>query len=112
MTDEIPPGRKRPPRPGEGAQPGNQNARIGCMVRGAIRRALNENMAKGRDSLHKIVSGVIDKAELEGDLAAAKEIFDRLDGRPNQPFSDPDGNAVQLTGVVKLVRPDPGPNQG
>lgn len=63
-----------------GAPIGNQNARTGSLVRGAIRRVLAENEAKGRESLVEIARTLITNAE-QGDLAAAKEVFDRLDGK-------------------------------
>jgi hypothetical protein len=63
-----------------GAPKGNQNAHNGSLVRGAIRRALAENEAKGRDSLNNIVRKMIDDAET-GDREARREFFDRLDGK-------------------------------
>lgn len=66
-----------------GGQPGNDNAHRGSLVRAAIRRALAENEAKGRDVLLNIVNSMIEKAQ-EGDKDARKELFDRLDGKPEQ----------------------------
>lgn len=89
-----------------GGQPGNQNARVGSIVRGAIRRVFAENEAKGRESLVNIVRNLVDKAELEGDLPSAREIFDRLDGKSTQPIAgDSDMPGVKLEGVVKFDDP-------
>jgi hypothetical protein len=63
-----------------GAPKGNQNAHVGSVIRGAIRRALAENEAKGRDSLLNIVNKMIEQAE-DGNLFAARELFDRIDGK-------------------------------
>ena len=41
----------------EGGQPGNQNAKVGSLIRGAIRRALADDEAKGRDTLNQIIGG-------------------------------------------------------
>ena len=89
----------------KGGQPGNQNARVGSIVRGAIRRVLAENEAQGRQSLTNIVRNLVDKAELEGDLPAAKELFDRLDGKANQPVTGEDGGAIQHALEVRFVEP-------
>lgn len=88
-----------------GGQPGNQNARTGSLVRGAIRRVLAENEAKGRESLVNIVRNLVDKAELEGDLPSAKELFDRLDGKANQPISGEDGGPIQHALEVTFREP-------
>jgi hypothetical protein len=53
------------------------------MVRGAIRRALAENTSAGRDSMNLIVQKMIADAE-QGEKDARRELFDRLDGKPNQ----------------------------
>ena len=66
-----------------GAPVGNDNARRGSLIRGAIRRAFAEDAAKGRDTLHRIVRKMVDDAEI-GDKDARRELFDRLDGKPEQ----------------------------
>ena len=75
-------------------------------MRGAIRRVFAENEAKGRESLVNIVRKLVDQAELEGDLSSAREIFDRLDGKPNQPVSGEDGGAIKVEGVIRFDDPN------
>lgn len=70
----------------EGAPDGNDNAHVGCLVRGAFRRALAENEAKGRQSLLLIAHGQIAKAE-QGDTPAAKLVFDKVGVQPGSPES-------------------------
>lgn len=66
-----------------GAPEGNRNSHNGSIVKGAIRRALHEGEAKGRDSLLNVVRKMIEDAE-QGDRDARRELFDRLDGKPAQ----------------------------
>jgi hypothetical protein len=88
-----------------GGQPGNNNAWVGSVVRGAIRRVLHENEAQGRDSLTNIVRKLVDKAELEGDLPATRELFDRIDGKAGQSVAvtGQDGGPVQTINEI-LIR--------
>jgi hypothetical protein len=88
----------------EGAPYGNQNARTGSLLKGAIRRVLNENEAKGRQSLVNIVQKLVDKAE-EGDLPSIRELFDRLDGRAAQSvaLTGEDGGPVQIQKVERVI---------
>lgn len=90
-----------------GGQPGNQNARYGSMVRGAIRRALAENETKGRDSLLKIAQKLIDDAEA-GSINAACLLFDRLDGKANQP-TDVTANVTVSGGLAPIYGLHPTP---
>lgn len=63
----------------KGAQPGNSNAKKENRLWGdAIRRRI----AQGK-SLDSLAQALVDKA-LDGDIAALKEIGDRLDGKPSQ----------------------------
>lgn len=66
---------------------------------------------KDRDGLRlrRIADKVVTAAE-EGDLQAAKEIADRLDGKPAQQqihVGDEEGGPIQNTVKVEYVRPDP-----
>ena len=88
-----------------GAPEGNQNSRYGSIVRGAIRRALAENEAKGRDSLLNIAKKLIDDAE-GGNLNAASLLFDRIDGKATQVIGGDDQLPPVQLGVIELVRPD------
>jgi hypothetical protein len=85
-----------------GAPEGNQNAKAGSLVRGAIRRALAENEAKGRQSLLAIAHKLIDQAEA-GELPFAKELFDRIDGKANQPVTGEDGGDIKHSVTVRFV---------
>lgn len=93
-----------------GAPIGNNNSRYGSIVRGAIRRALAENEAKGRDSLLNIAKKLIDDAE-EGSLPAASLLFDRIDGKAPQQLTvdgDGEGGPVKVEKIVReVVRANP-----
>lgn len=63
-----------------GAPKGNTNASKGKLFEGVIKRALMENDGA---KLRSIVEKIIAKAE-DGDMQAAREILDRIDGKPKQ----------------------------
>lgn len=65
---------------GVGAPKGNRNAAKGKLFEGVLRRALMENDG---EKLRKIAEMIVSKAEA-GDLMAARELMDRLDGKPKQ----------------------------
>jgi hypothetical protein len=85
-----------------GAPLGNKNAHTGSVIRGVIRRALAENEAEGRESLLLIAKKLIEDAE-GGNLPAARELFDRIDGKPNQPVTGEDGGPISHSVVVSFV---------
>lgn len=88
-----------------GAQPGNSNARKGSIIRGAIRRALAEDAAKGRETLQEVIRKMVEDAAA-GDRDARKELFDRLDGKPTQTQivqGDEDGGPVRKSLEVRFV---------
>lgn len=90
-----------------GAPLGNQNFRKGTIISGTIRRALSEAANEGREPLLNIARKLLAQAE-EGDLAAAREIFDRLDGKPSQTQivqGDEDGGPVRNSLEVTFVEP-------
>lgn len=92
-----------------GGQPGNQNAHTGSLVRGAIRRALNERAKQGRDSLNIVVAKMLDDAE-DGDREARRELFDRLDGKPKQTNvvqGDEEGGPVRTYNEIVIRGIDP-----
>lgn len=76
----------------KGAPRGNQNAKRGTAWRDAVRRAL----ARDKTALNDIAERLITMAR-DGDLAAIKELGDRLDGKPAQAheLSGPDGGPVR-----------------
>ena len=62
-----------------GGQPGNKNAAGKQVWRDAIRKAL----AKDKQALERVATKLIEEAQ-NGDMAAIKELGDRLDGKPKQ----------------------------
>lgn len=62
------------------AAPGNKNAAKGRLFEGVIKRAL---LADDGAKLRKIAEMIIEKAEA-GDMMAARELLDRVDGKPKQ----------------------------
>jgi hypothetical protein len=95
-----------------GGQKGNNNAGIGRDGRMALQMALDNHgsdepiKAIGRiATLIKMWQPIIDKAMEEGDLAAMKEINDRLDGKPAQSImlSGDEDNPVAVTQVERII---------
>jgi hypothetical protein len=78
---------------------GNDNAAKGTQWRDAIRVALAmRSKSEAKSALVKIAEALIAKAE-EGDLAAIKELGDRLDGKASQSveLSGKDGEPIPVT---------------
>ncbi len=61
----------------KGGQKGNSNAKKGSMFRDALHKVL----ARDKGALERIARALVMRAG-EGDLAAIREIADRLDGKP------------------------------
>lgn len=80
----------------KGAPIGNKNASKGSPWADAIRRAL---LAGNGKKLRALADKMIDKA-MEGDVSALKEIGDRMDGKPVQAISGPDGEPL----TVQVIR--------
>jgi len=79
-----------------GGQKGNTNAARGTEWRDAIRAVVKQyekGDIKRKTALRKIAETLIEKA-IAGDMAAIKELGDRLDGKS--------GQSVQYTGEVDL----------
>lgn len=86
---------------------GNQNAAKAKVWTAAVERALSARSALDRkDALEACATALIDKA-LEGDMAALKELGDRLEGKPAQAVSvsGPNGGEIPLSLAVKFVSP-------
>ena len=64
-----------------------------------IRRAIAQSDA---DRLRKIAEALLTKAE-EGDMAAIKELGDRLDGKPAQTLSGDPENPLVFQQIRRLV---------
>ncbi len=69
----------------QGAPIGNQNAKKGKAWSDAIRRAIREKYEgdEWEEKLAKLAKSLVDAAA-SGDMAALKEVGDRLDGKPAQ----------------------------
>lgn len=82
-----------------GGQPGNKNAVKGKRYEGALWHELCamdiESGAESGATLRKIARTQIISA-IGGDIPAAKEIADRLDGKPAQAITGADGGALQV----------------
>ena len=95
-----------------GAPKGNTNCATGKEGRRALELALENYDTKnpkkliGRmNTLVKMWKPIIDKAMEEGDLAAMKEINDRLDGRPAQSLTvlGDEDNPIAITRVERVI---------
>ena len=85
-----------------GAPKGNQNAVKDNRIWGeAIRKAV---MQRNGDKLRALADKLIDRAA-EGDIAAMKELGDRLDGKPAQvtQLTGADGGAILSKLEVQFV---------
>ena len=89
-----------------GAQLGNNNASKGTQFRDALRKALasyKTGTIKRKKALHHVAKSLINKA-IDGDIAAIKEIGDRLDGKPAQAITGPQGEPISLVERVIVVQ--------
>lgn len=98
---------------GSGAPVGNQNARRSKLVRKALKEAFIELEGGAGDDdeklqrrLRKYARGLIALAE-DGDVAAYKEINDRIEGKAVQPVSGDDDGPPLLFQKIERVIVDP-----
>jgi len=86
---------------GVASRSGNKNANIWF---NAIQRAIKRREDKDPQALEKLADVLLNKAE-EGDMAAIKELGDRLDGKPKQTteVSGPNGEAIPVGLKVSYV---------
>jgi hypothetical protein len=93
-----------------GAPVGNSNAVKGKIFRDAIRWALahyedEDPCAKfiegPEKALRKMCLAQVKKAAEEGDLSSFRELADRVDGKPSQELSGPDGGAIPVKFVIE-----------
>lgn len=73
---------------------GRSNAAVGRMWRERVRLAALREGDDGIKALDKIAVVLIESA-LKGDMAAIKEIGDRLDGKPAQVLAGDDDNPLK-----------------
>jgi hypothetical protein len=85
-----------------GAPIGNENARDGRIWRDAIRRAI---LADDGRKLRALAERLLEKAA-EGDVAALKEVGDRIDGKSAQMIGvgqDPNAGPMQITRIERAI---------
>lgn len=76
-----------------GAPVGNQNAAKAKVWSAAIHRALEKRGKAKADALEALAEKLLTKCD-EGDMAALKELGDRLDGKPVQALTGGDGEPL------------------
>jgi hypothetical protein len=70
--------------------------------RDALRLAVNEGEGDAK-KLRRLAVAVVDAA-IAGDMQAAKEIGDRLDGKPAQPLTgDADADPINVVNRIEIV---------
>ena len=86
-----------------GGQPGNHNAEK-KQWRAAINRALEKRGANKIEALDALAEKLLANAE-EGDMAALKELGDRLDGKPAQAIigGDEDTPPIRFTEIKRTI---------
>lgn len=88
-----------------GGQPGNHNATKNKPWIRAIERALAKRSKVAQvEALDDLAEKLLANCE-KGDMAALRELGDRLDGKPNQSISGPDGDGVPVSIKVRYVSP-------
>jgi hypothetical protein len=70
-------------------RPGEPPVGEGRLVREALIATLRARAPDGMTWIEKVVLAIIEKGA-GGDLAAVKEIFDRVEGRPGQAAAEPE----------------------
>jgi hypothetical protein len=81
-----------------GAPVGNQNAAKAKVWTAAIERALDKRGVSRIEALDALAEKLLALAD-QGDLPALKELGDRLEGKPAQALTGPDGKEL----VVRIV---------
>lgn len=95
---------------GMGAPKGNQHARRAKLIRNALKEAFieleggaDDDDVKLQRRLRKYARGLIALAE-DGDVAAYKEINDRIEGKAVQPVSgDEDGPPLLFQKIERVI---------
>lgn len=69
--------------------------------------AIKEAHSDGRDKLRAVADALVEKA-IAGDIAAIKEVADRLDGKVPQAISGDDENPLTMVHRIErhIVRPN------
>ena len=90
---------------GVGAPVGNQNAVKGKRWSNAIDRALaKRSKVDATESLDALAEELLKKCEA-GDMAALKELGDRLEGKPGQALTigNPEGEEFKISKLVREI---------
>lgn len=88
---------------GRGAPFGNQYAAKAKKWTAAIERALAKRSGKAlAEALDDLAEKFIEAVE-KGDLAAFKELGDRLEGKPAQTIQGPDGGPVMVEKIERQI---------
>jgi hypothetical protein len=76
-------------------------------MRDALLKSLNREVKKGKPTkrLHAIAEKLVELA-MKGDFYAVREIFDRVDGRLSQPFTNEDGKKSLNPRARQLIPDD------
>ena len=83
-----------------GGQTGNQNGAKAKVWSAAINRALDKRTKiEGKEALDELAEKLLIKCE-EGEMAALKELGDRLEGKAVQSIAGEDGGPV----IIEIVR--------
>lgn len=93
-----------------GAPVGNQNAAKAKVWSAAIARALDRRMPADQriKAIDELADKLIEKC-LDGDLAALKELGDRLEGKPSQSVAvDGDGEGGPIRHALEVLFREPG----
>lgn len=84
---------------GRGAPPGNQRAvKQNRIVGDTLRRIAKQNKKKLRAACEKLLDQAV-----EGDISAFREFRDTLDGKPAQAITGPDGGALEIRTVERVI---------
>ena len=92
-----------------GGQPGNNNAGVGRTIRDAINHelaAIGQKIDGSDPAIKKGMRAIVGpqvQAALDGNIAAFKEIADRIDGKPAQAITMDGELSIPMTGTVNFV---------
>lgn len=91
------------------APDGNTNRATQYRIKRTLEKLIDQASSKqeGLTRLEAACKAQLEKAE-EGDTQAFKEIADRLDGKPTQAISGPEGGPIPMQTIVNFVTPGAG----
>ena len=81
----------------------NQNAAKGRIWRDAINRALeNRSRVAAKEAIDELAEKFLEKCD-EGEIQAFRELGDRLDGKAAQAITGPDGEALEIRVIERVI---------